>query len=90
MNKSNKEIYNLLHSIYDKHRKQYKRNPDTKQMCCMWSLSIPPDVIEETPPFNDIEDVFEISITDEECSELYDMNLDDACTKISQKINILR
>ena len=46
MSEVNTEIYNRLHRIYDKHRRKYKKNPDSKQMCCMWSLSIPPDIID--------------------------------------------
>ncbi len=86
MNKSHREIYDQLHSIYEKHRKKYRNNSDTKQMCCMWSVSVPPDIIEETPPFYDIEDTFDISITDDECLELYDMDLDRASKKIAQII----
>jgi len=77
-----KNIYDKLHEIYQKHRKKYKRNPDSKQMCCMWSTSNPPDVIEDTEPFYDIEDAFDITINDSDCIELYDMELEEAVTKI--------
>ena len=38
-------------------------------MCCMWSTNDPPDEIEGTEPFCDIED---------DALDLYDMNLNDA------------
>ena len=49
----------------------------------MWSILDPPDIIEDTPPFNDIESAFNISIDDDDCLELYDMNLDEATDKIA-------
>ena len=70
--------YKILHQIYEKHRRKYKENSDSKQMCCMWSTNDPPDVIEGTEPFCDIEDVFNISINEDDALDLYDMNLNDA------------
>ncbi len=87
MNTDNqKKIYNELHKIYQKHRKKYKRNPDSKQMCCMWSTSNPPDIIEDTKPFYDIEDAFDIIINGDNCMELYDMKLEEAVIKIDDII----
>jgi len=80
------EIYKQLNSIYNKHRKKYRNNPDSKQMCCMWSVAVPPDIIEATPPFIDIEVTFDISLTEEDCLDLYDMGLNEASKKISQVI----
>lgn len=74
--------YKILHQIYEKHRRKYKKNSDSKQMCCMWSTDDPPDIIEGTPPFDDIEDAFGISIDDDAALELYDMHLDEAARKI--------
>ena len=37
---------------------------DTEQMCLMWSTDNPPDEIEGTEPFNDIEEAFNIAIDD--------------------------
>ena len=70
--------YKILHQIYEKHRRKYKENSDSKQMCCMWSTNDPPDIIEGTEPFCDIEDVFNISINEDDALDLYDMNLNDA------------
>ncbi len=70
--------YKILHQIYEKHRRKYKANSDSKQMCYMWSTNDPPDVIEGTEPFCDIEDVFNISINEDDALDLYDMNLNNA------------
>ena len=47
-------------------------------MCCMWSTNDPPDIIEGTETFCDIEDVFNISINVDDALDLYDMNLNNA------------
>jgi len=70
--------YKILHQIYGIHRRKYKENSDSKQMCCMWSTNDPPDEIEGTEPFCDIEDAFDISINEDDALDLYDMNLNDA------------
>jgi hypothetical protein len=74
-------IYQKLHAIYEAHRRS-NHNPDSKQMCCMWSTSNPPDYLEGTPPLCDIEDAFEIDIDEDLAVELYDMHLDEAAKKI--------
>ncbi len=75
-------VYTMLHRIYQKHRRKHRENGDSKQMCCMWSTNDPPDIIEGTPPFDDIEDAFGIIIDDDAAIELYDMYLDEAARKI--------
>ena len=75
-------IQDTLHSIYSTHRRGHPENPDSKQMCCMWSTNDPPDIIEGTEPICDIEDAFGIEISDDEAVELYDMTLDEAARKI--------
>ena len=35
-------------------------------MCCMWSTNDPPDIIEKIDPICDIEDAFDIQISDDE------------------------
>ena len=81
-----KTIHDKLYDIYQKHRKKYKNNPNSKQMCCMWSTSNPPDVIEDTEPFYDIENAFDITINDDDCLELYDMEIEEAVIKIAEII----
>lgn len=77
-----KTVYKTLHQIYQNHRQKYRENCDSKQMCCMWSTHDPPDIIEETPPFDDIEDAFGITVDDDAALELYDMDLDEAAIRI--------
>ena len=86
MNYSKKEIYEKLFHIFMKYKKRYKNPPRSKQMACMWSITNPPDIIEDTPPFIDIENAFNISINEDECLELYDMELDEATDKIANMI----
>lgn len=79
-------IYESLHSIYAKHRRRHKENPDSKQMCCMWSTNRPPDIIQGTKPLRDIESAFHLQIEEAEALELYDMNLDEAAGKILEML----
>ncbi|MBT3227030.1 MAG: hypothetical protein HN580_03240 [Deltaproteobacteria bacterium] len=74
--------YKKLHTIYDKYRRMHKENPDSKQMCCMWSTNDPPDIIDDTDPFLEIEDAFEINIDEDSALDLYDMELEEAAKKI--------
>jgi hypothetical protein len=83
MSYSKEEIYEMLFKIFMKHKKRYKNPPKSKDLACMWSISNPPDIIEDTPPFQDIEKAFNISIDEDECLELYDMDLAEATDKIS-------
>ncbi len=66
MNYSKKEIYEKLNQIFVKYKKRYKNPPSSKQLSCMWSATNPPDIIEDTPPFRDVENAFNISIGDDE------------------------
>jgi len=52
----------------------------------MWSTYDPPDIIEGTEPFCDIETAFDICIDDDDALELYDMDLDEATRKIMEII----
>lgn len=78
-----------LEAIYNKYRKNHKENPDSKQMCCMWSTNNPPDIIEGTEPYCEIESVFDVKINDDDAFELYDMTLDDALIHI-KKLKMLQ
>lgn len=82
-----KEIYNILYQIYKKYQNKYKGNPDSEQLCCMWSTHNPPDIIDNTKPIYDIEKAFGITIDSDFALELYDMDVDEAAKKIS---NILK
>ena len=76
--------YETLYRIYNKHRLQYRENSyDSQQMCLMWSTDDPPDVIEGTEPFIDIEEAFGICIDDDDAAaDLYDMELKEAAKRI--------
>ena len=77
------KTFDLLCGIYNKHRRQYPENSfGSEQMCLMWSTADPPDEIEGTEPFNDIEEAFNIAIDDEDALELYDMTLKEASIRI--------
>ena len=80
---SKKEIYETLFQIFMKYKKRYKNPPKSKDLACMWSITDPPDIIEDTPPFHDIKKAFNITIDEDECLELYDMALDEATDKIA-------
>lgn len=79
---TDKETYNILHEIYQKHRCNYRENGDSKQMCCMWSTNEPPDQIIATEPCDDIEVAFDIVIDEDDAMDLYDMFLKDAAKRI--------
>ncbi len=75
-------VYEMLHAIYSKRRRTHRENPDSKQMCCMWSTDDPPDIIEGTEPICDIEDAFGIQISPSDACDIYDMSLEQAARKI--------
>ena len=77
--------FNTLYEIYNKYRAKYRENSyDSQQMCLMWSTNDPPDEVEGTDPFIDIEEAFQISINDDDALAMYDMSLKDATIKILQ------
>jgi hypothetical protein len=88
MNYSRQEIYDKLNQIFVKYKKRCKNTPKSVQLCCMWSLNNPPDIIEGTAPFIDIETAFNVEVSDDHCFELYDMELDEASNKIAYFIKM--
>lgn len=72
----------VLHEIYTEHRRQYRENPDSGQLCCMWSTDDPPDIIADTEPLLEIEDAFDIELRSDDAMRLYDMKLDEAARLI--------
>jgi hypothetical protein len=75
-------VHAALQSLYSKHRRRYRENPDSKQICCMWSTNDPPDILEGTEPICDIEEAFGIEISANEALKLVDMDLDQAARMI--------
>ena len=88
MNYSRKDAYDRLYQILKKKKKRYKNPPKSEQLCCMWSVNNPPDIIEGTAPSRDIDDAFNIEISEEDCFVLYDMELDEAIDKIADLIKV--
>jgi hypothetical protein len=77
------KVFDILYKIYNKHRKQYPENSsDSKQMCLMWSTNEPPDQIEYTEPFDDIEKAFNIDLSEKDSLDLYDMTLNEASIRV--------
>lgn len=87
MNTSYDTVYLALTDIYNRHRRKYKSNRDTKQMCMMWSTINSPGTIVDTKPIYDIEDAFDINLDEFTATILYDMNLDEAANKIVELQN---
>ena len=72
-----------MYNIYNKHRSNYRENADySGQICLMWSTYDPPDIIEGTEPFEDIEEAFDIIISEDDTYYLYDMYLAEATKRI--------
>jgi hypothetical protein len=82
--KDYESTYQSLHRIYKKYLSMNPENPNSGQMCCMWSTDDPPDVIEDTDPIFEIEEVFDIFIDEDTALELYDLDLADAARKICE------
>lgn len=80
------QVYQELLTIYEVHHRNYKNNPNSNQMCCMWSTSNPPDVLDGTHPIFDIEEAFDLVIDEDSAIEIYDMNLDQATRKIMEML----
>jgi len=84
MNDTYKITYQTLYAIYDKHRRKYRGNPDSKQMCCMWSTNNPPDTLLDTQPIYDIENALSIEIDEDKAMKIYDMTLDEAVNALNR------
>ncbi|MBZ0110101.1 MAG: hypothetical protein K8F52_15720 [Candidatus Scalindua rubra] len=85
MRKDYKNIFDRFHRIYKKYQAKYK-NPDSNQICCMWSTKNPPDEIYECSQISDIEKEFKICLSELDVYELYDMKLDEATEYIIKKL----
>ena len=81
------KILLVLHGVYDKHRRRHRENPDSNQMCCMWSTSNPPDDIQGTMPLCDIERALDITIDEDIAVTIYDMTLDQAADILANIAN---
>jgi hypothetical protein len=73
-----------LKILYNKYRKKYRSNPDSGQMCCMWSTSSPPNDIFNSDQILSIENRFSIELSEDDALEIYDMDIDEATVKIEE------
>ena len=76
------ETLQILKTIYNKYRKKYRANPDSGQLCCMWSTANPPEDLCNTDQIFSIEEAFNIDLSEVEALELYDMKLEEAAKKV--------
>ena len=79
----NSNAEQVLVRLYVKFRRRYKGNPDSNQMCCMWSTLNPPDNIYNTEQILALEKSFGIEFTEDEVYELYDMTIQEAADIIN-------
>jgi len=86
MNKANNNIEERFFKVYQKHVKCY-RHRDTNQMCCMWSIANPPDEIYECDQIYNIEEEFNISLTEDDALSL-DMYFEEAVQFIKMKCKL--
>lgn len=82
------ETLKILKNLYDKYRKKYRGNPDSGQLCCMWSTVHPPDDIYNSDQIFSIENAFNIELSEDDAMELYDMKLDEAAKRIEAIISL--
>jgi len=71
-----------LRVIYNRYRKKFRSNPDSDQMCCMWSTSTPPDDIFNSDQILAIENKFDVELSEDDAMEIYDMDVIEAADKI--------
>ena len=71
--------------LFKKYSPKSKPSADA-QMCLLWSIKYPPDVLEGTKQLEAIEAEFEIEIAEDEAVEMYDMNLQEASEYIQKSI----
>jgi len=75
--------YDILHDIY---KKYLTEGPDSKQICGMWSMSNPPDSddIFYSSQIDEIENKFNLELSEDDVMELYDMDLNEAVEYIEK------
>ena len=79
------DALNKLLMLFEKYSPKSKPTADS-QMCLLWSIINPPEVLEGTKQLNAIEAEFKIEISEDEAVEMYDMNLQEASEYIKKLI----
>jgi len=75
------QITQALIKIHKKYSSE-RRSNENSQMCTLWSTSNPPDILEHTPPFDELVNIFNFYFSEEEAVEFYDMDIVDAADYI--------
>lgn len=79
------EALDKLFILFRKYVHSSKPNVES-QMCLLWSIKNPPDVLEDTKQLKDIKTAFDVSITEDQAVEMYDMNLLEASEYVQSLI----
>lgn len=80
MNKQ--DLLNELLKIHDRYSFERYRAASASQVCTMWSIDDPPDVLLDTGPLEAICDLIGMDIDEEYAMELYDMTLQEAADSL--------
>lgn len=75
------QITQALIKIHKKYSDERRSNEDS-QMCTLWSIANPPDILESTAPYYEIVDVLNYGFSEEETAEFYDMDIHEAANYI--------
>jgi hypothetical protein len=81
----NQKILEQLYKIFREYVGHMEPN-ENSQFCIMWALDDPPDVLEITPQIGSIEEAFDISLSEDDAVELFDMSLLEASFHIQKAI----
>ena len=82
----NEFIYSKICKVFRKHSGHIKPSPGT-QMCLLWSIDEPPDILENTEALNELEKEINFNFDEEEAVEIFDMNIIDATEYIEKLIS---
>jgi hypothetical protein len=80
------EIFNKLCTIYKKYTSN-KTPFEESQICMLWDVNDPPDILEISEQHQEIEESFGIEIDEDSAVEMYDMNLREASEFLEKLIN---
>lgn len=83
--KTNKEIFETLLEIHKRYSSETNPN-ENSQMCLMWSLDDPPEILELTEPLEEIDNQLGIEIEEDDAIKIYDMTIKEASEYISNLI----
>jgi hypothetical protein len=81
----NQKVLEQLYTIFREYVGHLEPN-ENSQLCIMWALDDPPDVLEITPQIGSIEEAFDITISEDGAVELFDMSLLEASFYIQKGI----